>query len=278
MVARLVAGADEEFLKSSNVGWVLGRALRLAVATAVIALILATTLQGAGAERLATTAYLAGIFAAVALVIRRFLPSGEPPPVTQVFPAFLTFFVSVALLIGVAAMLASDPGAETILVAVCLGIVGVALLVRTGSLAALNSVLVRGGRIEAAARYAVAIATFALILAALLPSGLAGGAANIAYRLMIVAALCIAGVLIAPTPTGLVLKRRFHRLRMQFDTLGDTFVFKRAASSAAILAAAALVVASLLPSAYAEPLAVAAYLAAAVAVVCIAVECRRLRE
>lgn len=278
MVARLVAGADEEFLKSSRVGWVLGHALRLAVATAVISLILATTLQGVGAERLATTAYLAGIFAAIALVVQRFLPAGEPPAVTQAFPAFLTFFVTVALIIGVTAILVSDPGAETILIAACLGIVGFALLVRSGSFAALNSLLVRGGGMEAAARYAVGIAVFALILAALLPSGLAGAAANIAYRLLILAALFVGALLIAPTPAGLALRQWFERFRTRFDRLADAFVFKRVASLAAIVAAAVLVVASLLPSPFAEPFAVTAYLAAAFAVVCIAVECRRLRE
>jgi hypothetical protein len=278
MVARLVAGADKKSLKSSNVGWVLGHALRLAVATAVIALVLATTLQGVGAERLATTAYLAAIFAAIALVIQRFLPAGDPPPLTQPFPALLTFFVTVALIIGLAAMLVSDPGAETILVTACLGIVGVAVLIRSGNLAALNSILVRGGRVEAAARYAVAIAVFALVLAAMLPSDLAGGAANIAYRLMILAALFFAALLIAPTPAGLFLKQRFGQFRARFDKLAQALVFERTASSAAVVAAAVLVAASLLPTAYAEPLAVAAYLAAAVAVVCIAVECRRLRD
>jgi hypothetical protein len=116
------------------------------------------------------------------------------------------------------------------------------------------------------------------MLAALLPSDLAGGAANFAYRLMILAGLFVAAVLIAPTPAGLLLKQRFEQLRTRFDRLADALVFKRTASWAAVVAAAVLVVASLLPSAYAEPLAVAAYLAVAVAVVCIAVECRRLRE
>jgi hypothetical protein len=273
-----VAGADEELLKSSSVAWVLGRALRLAVATAVIALVLATTLQGVGAERLATTAYLAAIFAAIALVIQRFLPAADPPPATQPFPAFLTFFLTVALLIGLAAMLVSDPGAETMLVAACLGIVALAVLIRSGTLAALNAILVRGGRTEGAARYAVAIAIFALMFAAVLPSELAGGAANFAYRLMTLAAVFLAVVLIAPTPAGLFLKQRFEKSRAQFDRLARALVFERAASLAAIVAAAVLVVASFLPTAYAEPLAVAAYLAAAVAVVCIAVECRRLRE
>jgi hypothetical protein len=278
MVARLVAGADEKSLKSSSVGWVLGHALRIAAATAVIALILATTLQGVAAERLATTAYLAAIFAAIALAIQRFLPAEDPPPATQPFPAFLTFFVTVALLIGLAAMLVSDPGAETILVAVCFGIVGLAVLIRSGNLAALNSVLIRGGRVEATARYAVAIGVFALVLAAMLPADLAGGAANIAYRLMILAGVFFAALLIAPTPAGLFLKQRFEQFRTWFDELAQALVFKRAASSAAVVAAALLVAASLLPHVYAEPLAVAAYLAAAVAVVCIAVECRRLRE
>jgi uncharacterized membrane protein YtjA (UPF0391 family) len=265
-------------LKSSNVAWVLGHAVRLAVATVVIALILATTLQGEGAERLATTAYLAAIFAGIALVIQRFLPAAEPIPVTQAFPAFFTFFVAVAFLISLAAMLVSDAGAETILIVACFGIVAVAVLIRSGTFAALNAVLVRGGRAEAAARYAVMFAIFALVLAALLPGDLAGGAANIAYRLMIFAALFLVALLIAPTPAGLFLKQRSEQLRTWFDKLARALVFERAATSAAVIAVAVLLPASFLPNAYAEPLAVAAYLAAAVALVCIAVECRRLRE
>jgi hypothetical protein len=273
-----VADPDEESLKSSNVAWVLGHALRLAAGTAVIALIFATTLQGEGAERLATTAYLAALFAAIALVIQRFLPPAQPLPVTNAFPTFFAFVVTVVLLVSLAAMLVSDPGAETVLIAACFGIVALAVFRRNGGFVALNAVLLRGGRTEGAARYAIAIAIFALLLAALLPSDLAGSAAKIAYRLMILAALFLAALLIARTPAGLFLKQRFEQFQAQFDRLARALVFERTASKAAVVAAAVLIPASLLPTAYAEPLAVAAYLAAAVAMVCIAVECRRLRE
>jgi hypothetical protein len=265
-------------LKASHVAWALAHALRLAVATAVIALIVSTTLQGDGAERLATTAYLAAIFAAIVLVIQRFLPPAEPLPAANAFPTFLTFFVAVAILVGLAAMLVSDPGAETILIVASFAVVALAVLIRSGRLAALNAALVRGGRTEAAARYAVAIAIFALVLAALLPSDLAGGVATLAYRLMVLAALFLTVLLVAPTPAGLYLKERFARLRTRFDLLARALVFERTATSAALVAVAVLIPASLMPTAYAEPLAVAAYLAVAVAMLCIAVECRRLRE
>jgi hypothetical protein len=267
-------------LNLSGIAWALGGALRLAIATAVIALVLATTLSGEGAERLATTAYLAGIFAAIALAIQRFLPAAadEPRAISaHAFPAFLAFFFGVAVFLGAGTALVSQPGAEALVFVGCFGLVVLAVLVRSGTVAAANATLVRGGVTVAATRYAAVIGVCALAFAALLPSDPAESVANIAYRLMIAATVFVAASLIAPTRLGLFVQRYYARLFRLLDRLAHEFVFERTASYAAVVGVALLIPASLLPGRYAEPFVIVAFGAAVAATFGVAMECRRLR-
>ncbi|MBV8530997.1 MAG: hypothetical protein JO104_06740 [Candidatus Eremiobacteraeota bacterium] len=260
------------------VGWALGRALLLAVATAVVALLLATTLSGDGAERLATVAYVALIFAAVILLVQRFIPPSvgdEPTAIPgQLFPKFLAFSVGVAIFVSVAAALASQPGAEAIVLVACFALVILAALVRRGALVAINAALLRGGLLDAAIRYVVLLAVGSLALGAILPADATDGFARFAYRLVVAATLLIAASLIAPTRVGALVQAQWRRLRRRAGELADARVFARIASIAGAFAATAFVAASLLPAFYAEPFAMVAYAAVVVAAVSVALECR----
>jgi hypothetical protein len=267
-------------LKRSALAWALGRALRLAIGSGVVALILATTFAGAVAERLATAAYLAAIFAAIALVAQRFLTESQEPRTQSAppFPSFLGYSVSVAILLSAAATLASQPGAEVVLVAACVALVVIAVLVRAGAFAALNVALARGSVLAAATRYAVVAGAGVLVLTALLPADSADGTALLAYRITVIATLLIGASLVAPTRVGGWVVRNGKGFVRELDRLAQALVFERTASFGAILTIALIVPASLMPAPFAEPFVIAAYLAAAVAAFGLAMECRRLRS
>jgi hypothetical protein len=272
--------ADPHQKPVTAAAWALRRALRFAIATAVVALVFATTLSGEGSERLATTAYLAAIFAAIALVIQRFLPAGsnqERPVGERGFPAFLAFLFGVAVLLGLCSAFASLPGAEAFAIVAGFVIVAVAAMARSGTIATLNAALIRGGAIVAVTRYAVVLGMFGLAITALLPADMARTVADAAYRLTIVAALAIAASLIAPTRAGLFVRRCYAESKRTLDRLARLFRAECAASYAAVVAVAALFSASLFAGPGAEPFAIAAYAAAAAATFVVAVECRRLR-
>lgn len=263
-------------MNAAAVAWALRRALRLAIATAVVALLFATTLSGEGAERLATTAYLAAIFAGIVLIAGRFLPqpSLESERGERAFPELVAFLCGVAALVGAGVALASLPGVEALAIVACFALVAVTALARSGALAAFNATLVRYGAVAAVTRYAVALTLCALAVAALFGSE---AAASLAYRLAFVAALGLCVTLIAPTRAGVFLRKLSARSGSALDRLGDTFSRERVASYAAAVAVAALVSAMLLARNEAEPLAIAAWVAAVAATFAVAVECRRLR-
>lgn len=267
-------------MNRATFAWAVGRALRFAIGTCVVALILSTTLSGSAAERFATAAYLAAIFAAVALAIGRFLPNTAPDEaaVAPAFPAFLTSALVVVLFVSVIAALVSQPGAETFVLIVCAVLVVVAVLVRCGAMSAFNASLTRGGLIVAASRYAVLIAVCALAIGALL-GGYAGDIfVTLAFQVAVAATLLIAASLLTPTKAGIFVQKTYFRTIAVLDRLARAFVFERTASYAAIVAIAAIVPASFLPEAYREPFAIAAYAAALAAAFGVAMECRRLRS
>lgn len=252
----------------------------MAIVVAVVALVLATTIAGPDSERLATTAYLAAIFAAIVLVAQRFLPAPAderttPAPIK--LPSFLGFLFAVLLLLVAAAGFASDPVAEALLFVACIAFVTLAILSRTGALGFANASLVRGGFAVGATRYALAFAVCALAFAAFLPAEQAGAAANVAYRLAIVATVFFAFSLFASTPAAASARRHYGVLMLHVDRLGRELAFARTARYAAIGAAIVLIPASLLLAPYSEPFAVGAYLAAVAAAFGVAMECRRLR-
>ena len=264
-------------LNRATFAWAVSRALRLAIGTCVVALILATTLSGSAAERFATTAYLAAIFAAIALAIGRFLPAGAPGESARpgpAFPAFFTYSVTVVLFLSIVAGLVSQPGAEAFALAVCAVIVVTAVLARCGAIAAFNAALARGGLIVAASRYVVLVAVCALAIAALMGGYTADAVVTFAFRLAVVATLLIAASLLTPTKAGVFVQATYHRSIVMLDRLTRAFVFQRTAGYAAAVAVAAIVPAAFLPAAYREPFAIAAYAAALVAAFGVAMECR----
>jgi hypothetical protein len=259
-------------LTRSAAAWALRRAVRLAIGTCIVALILATTLSGDAAERFATTAYLAVIFSAIALIVQRFVPepaaeSRTVPPAP--FPTFLTYSIGIVVLVSVVAALVSQPGAEALTIALCLAAVGAAVLARSGTLAALNAALLRGGGLLGASRYAAFLAVLAIPFAAFAGGDVAEILAQVVYRLMLFAAVCILASLLLPSSTGDSVRAIWLRVTALQD---------RGTLVAAAVAVGAMICASVVPAPFSEPFAVAAYAAALCAAAGVAIECRRLQD
>lgn len=265
-------------MSRSVFAWALSRALRLAIGTCVVGLLLATTLSGDVAERLATAAYLAAIFAAFALVLGRFFPyaAEERRAVSAAFPAFLSFSAGVVVFLSLLALLVSQPGAEALILLVAVALIVTAVLVRCGTAGAFNDLLTRGGFLAAVSRYAAVAIVVALALAAIF--GADDSIVAFAFRLTTVATLAIALSLFAPTKAGLWAQNQYVCAIAELDRLARAFVFERTATYAAIVAVAAMIVASVLPLGYAESFGIVAYVAAASAAFGVAMECRRLRS
>lgn len=264
-----------------TVAWALGRALRLAIATCVIALLLATTLSGAAAERFATTAYLAAIFAAVALALGRFLPAPvrvDRGPASSPFPAFLGYAGLVVLFLSVAAGFVSQPGAEGVALAAGAALVALAVLIRCGALARFNAALQSGGVLVAGSRYAVAIAVGALAIGALVGGYAAEGVVTFGYRLAVIGTLFVAASLLAPTRAGIFARATYARTIGALDRLARSLVFERTASYAAMVAVAGFIAAAVIPSPFGEPFVVIGYYGAVAAALSLIMECRRLRS
>lgn len=268
-------------MNRATFAWAVGRALRLAIGTCVVALVLATTLSGGAGERFATTAYLAAVFAAGALAIGRFLPKADAEATASEVPPFAAFLgnsVAVIIFVSIIAALVSQPGAESFALAACAVLVVVAVLRRRGVIAAFNAALTRGGTLVAASRYAVLVAVCALAMGALLGGYAAETMVIFAFRVAVIATLLVAASLVVPTKAGIWLQTTYSRTIRSLDRLTRAFVFERTASYAAIVAVAAIVPATLLPAGYAEPFAIVAYAAAVAAAFGVAMECRRLRS
>src|SRR6516162_6311332 len=138
--------------------WALERGLRFAAATAVVALAASTLFSGADAERFATTAYLAAIVAALALMLRWFVREVHPPQGERgpLFPAILTFVLWLAFFIGAGITLDSQPGAALPTIVAAFGLIAIAALVRGGALLKLCTKLSGGDRLSAVTRFAAA--------------------------------------------------------------------------------------------------------------------------
>jgi hypothetical protein len=268
-------------LNRGTVAWALGRALRLAVATCVVALLLATTLSGAAAERFATTAYLAAIFAAAALALGRFLPAParvERRTPSSPFPAFLGYTGLVVLFLSVAAGFVSQPGAEAVALAAGAALVVIAVLVRSGALREFNAALARGGVTVAGSRYAVAIALSAFAIGALVGAYNAEGIVTFGYRFAVIATLFVAATLLTPTSAGVFAKTTYVRTIDALDRLARNFVFERTASVAAIVTVAGFVAAAVIPWPFGEAFAVLGYVGAVATALSLILGCRRLRS
>ena len=266
-------------MSRSAFAWALARALRLAIGACIVGLLLATTLSGEAAERFATAGYLAAIFAAIVLTLGRFLPAAaeDGQPGSAPFPIFLAYSLGVVVFLSVSAVLVSEAGAEVLALVVAVALIVLAVLVRCGTVSAFNAVLVRDGLLVACCRYAVVVGVCALTLAAVL--GRDGESlVNFVFRLIVVAAVCIAASLVGQTGAGVWAQKRYAETVAQLDRLSEAFVFERTASYAAIVAVAAMITASLMPPAVREAFAVIAYAGATAAAFSVAMECRRLRS
>jgi hypothetical protein len=267
-------------LSRAALAWACGQALRLAIATCVIALVVATMSSEDAAERFATVGYIAAIFAAVALASQRLLgwdrPIDVPSHLPPFFPRFLAFSIGVALAVFLLYACVSQPGSELLILIIALVLVVVAGLARSGTIAAMHAAIMRGGLLLGATRYAVAGAICALVIAAFAPADIADDAAGFAYRLILVAGVFLAASLVAASRLSAWIEAAYVRALSALDRRALMLTFQRSATYAALAAAAAIVLASL-----AEPLAeLFAILAYAAAVACalgLAMECRRLR-
>jgi len=270
-----VADSNARAIDASAVSWAVERALRYAVAITAVALVFAGLSGGEDAERLATTAYLGAFFTVVMLVMRRFLPKppDELPKTQALFPLVFAFSVVVAILLATAAALASEPSAEGLLIAACIVTIALAALARSGRIAVAASALLRGGTIAATLR-CLGIAVVAILaLAALLPGGVAGDFATLAYRVVLAAAIALAIALLAPTAAGRFAAKSFED-GVAFARNMGSWNLTAGATYPALAAVAALVAASVAPHDYAEALAIFAYCAVAVAAVAIAMRWR----
>ncbi|HVR46363.1 MAG TPA: hypothetical protein VMT95_06970 [Candidatus Binatia bacterium] len=245
--------------------WALGRALAYATATAIAAIVIASLVSGADAERFATTAYVAALVAALILAVKWFLRdapvSGVSRPRGAIFPAAFTFTSGVGALLLLGAAFASQPGSELLAVAACFGLVVAAALVRGGAILSVNAKLLHGDRLSVATRYAVVAAVVALAARALLSSNVGEGFVRLAYAAMVIATVAIAASLIAPTAAGATLRRGYARASSALRAPQSPRVFARMAQYAVATAVAGLILASLLPEAYAERFTTTAYLA-----------------
>ncbi|MGB6599805.1 MAG: hypothetical protein WBE77_01815 [Candidatus Cybelea sp.] len=273
----------DKAVKPSLVGWALRGAVGFAIVTCVVALLLAAYLSGDASERFATTAYLAAVFAAVALAITQFVPGTDrqerPARSMPAFPTLLGSALGILVFISVVAALVSQPGGELIALVAGFGLVVLAALVRRGTFGPLNARLaaLRPRSLRVAATHGLAASFGALAVAPLLPDDAAGIAAAFGYRLFFVAALLLLWSLLAPTNAGAFARERYARAIGYVDRLARDLLFERLATYAAALAAVAFVAASLLRGAFAEPLATIGYLASIACAIGVAMECRRLR-
>ncbi len=124
---------------NAALAWALRGALRVALGSCIVALVLAMTSSGETAERFATAAYLTAIFAGVGLVVQRFLPAVASEPESSFSPTFPSFFgysIGIAIFLTVVAAAASQPGVEILAFIACVASIAVAVLVRVGTIAA----------------------------------------------------------------------------------------------------------------------------------------------
>jgi hypothetical protein len=252
----------------SSVVSALRRALRYTAATAIVALIASTLLPEADAERLATTAFLAVIFAVVTLAVLHFVSGGatveQKRPLVITFPSVLLSVVLLATFILVGAALAGQPGAEAFALLICAVVVAFAALSGAGLFQALHVALAAGGMPAALTRYGVLVAIVALVLAAVMPDEMSGVVVEGACWAVVAVAIFLCVSLIRRIGPGRFSLTGFKGARTKsFDWTGY----------AAYTCAGALLAAALLPQ-NGETLAFGAYLAIVIATAGVAIESR----
>jgi hypothetical protein len=247
----------------------LRRALRYTVGTAIVALLGSNLLSDTDAERLATTAYLAVIFAVVALTALHFVSGGETAqtkrPLVVTFPTALQSVVLVAIVIFVGAALAGQPGAEAFAFLACAAFAAFMALSGGGLFRTLHVSLAAGGVPAALTRYGALAGIVALLLATVLPAEMRGVVVEGACWAVVTVAIALSASLVRRTSLGRFVMAAFKG--------GPTMTFERMIGYAACACAGALLAAALLPQ-NGETLAFSAYVAIVIATVGVAVETR----
>jgi hypothetical protein len=264
-----VADSLVESVMESSVVSALRRALRYTVGTAIVALIGSGLLPESDGERLATTAYLAVIFAVVTLTALQFVPRGATAetkrPLVVTFPAALQSVLLITILVFVGAALAGQPGAEAFALLVCAAVT-VFMALSGGSLfRELHVALAAGGVPAALTRYAVLAGIGALLLATILPAEMRGVVVEGAFCCVVAVAILLSVSLLRKVGFGRGVTVGFKGR--------PTMTFERMIGYAAYACAAALLAAALLPQ-NGELLAFSAYVAIVVATVGVAIETR----
>lgn len=259
--------ADSNNAALTACAWAVERALRYAAATAVVALAIATVAGGMAAERFATVAYVAAIAAAIAAVVRWFLPAipSARPAVGPLFPRIVAFALGLALLIVAGAAAASQSAAEVRVVALCFGIAGAAALVHGGAFSAVRRRLTDANYLTVAIRSCVIVALCSLGAAALFAGEATDALAKLAYASAFVAATLVTASLAAALRAGALATRGYSEARRLLATPAAADVFARAAWYCVAAIVGGFALASVLPAAYAERFATAAYLASLIA-------------
>ena len=241
-------------VKGAALAWALAGAVRFAVATAVVALVLSTFVQDTDAERFASTAYLALTFAAILLIAKWFVPAGrdERPESLRIptLPVLLASLLGLAAVLAAGAGLVADPSAEVRTLAYCLAAVGVAAIGRSGAFPRLHATLARGDRLEATIRYATLFSVAALLLASQLPQQIGDVIAAFAYGGSLVAAVALASVLVAPTPLGSRVRNAYGDGLRTIEELSSDLVFARMIDVSVVTMVASIAMASLLRPPY----------------------------
>jgi hypothetical protein len=268
-------------LKREALSWALTGAVRYAVATALVAIVLAIALPDAGAERFATTAYIAAIFAAIVIgaqwLIFHRAGAGMVRSPTLNFPRALAFASGLTVLLVAASVLVGDPGAETALLVYCCAAVILAAVGRAGAFAWIHAKLSGGDRALATIRYGSIVAGVALLMDALLPGTISEFLCAIAYCAALVAGATLAWRLTAPTPLGAFLRQGWMESAETVAQLSAGRAFARLINASVVAIAASIVAASILRRPFSEPFAAVAYLGAVFAAVGVAMECWRRR-
>ncbi len=257
-------------MMESSVVSALRRALRYTIGTATVALLGSTLLPETDTERLATTAYLAVIFAAVTLAALHFVSGGataeqQKRPLIVNFPTALLSVVLVTIVLVVGAALAGQPGAEVFAFLAFAAFTALMALSGAGLFRELHCALAAGSVPAAVTRYGVLVAVVTLLLSTVLP---------VEMRAVVVEAACWAVVVAAISlSVSLVRKAGYWRFAMPASKGGATRIFERTTGYAAWACAGALLAAALWPQ-NGDALAFGAYLAIVIATVGVAVEIR----
>lgn len=256
-------------MRDSPAASALRRAIRYTVGTAIVALIVSALLPETDAERLATVAYLAVIFAAVTVAALHFVSAGVSPeakrPLVITLPTSLQSVVVVTIVLLAAAALAGQPGAEAFIFMVCAGLTAVTALWGAGLFRALHAELAAGGLPAALTRYAVLVGIVALLLGTMVPAEVRTIVMEGGFAAVVAAVVFLSTSLMGRTAFGRVVLAGFKG--------SPTFVFERMIRYAAYASAGALLLAGLWPQG-GDTFAFAGYVAIVFATVGMAIETR----